>query len=256
MSEQRTGSRSETLEMDLRQFFKIMHKSIGLISAITLLVTLATGIINFYMLKPVYQTTTLLMVTVASEKLEIDQPIIQDGAATGLNNRNIMPILTMNTYLGQLKSEALMKRVIDRLNLQDQNVASLSKIIEANIITDSNLIEVKVNHNDPVLAYNIAYALSDEYLALTKEFMFSSVVVISPANMPVKSVKPNKILNISTAFILGLILSVLLAFLKEYLDNTLKTVADVERELNLPVLGLIPAENRYNIKQHGYGGAE
>jgi len=38
----------------------------------------------------------------------------------------------------------------------------------------------------------------------------------------------------------GVFLGVLAAFLLEYLDQTIKTAADVERALELPVLGLIP----------------
>lgn len=41
-------------------------------------------------------------------------------------------------------------------------------------------------------------------------------------------------------FRLGLMMGVFFAFLMEYLDNTIRTKADVERHLNLPVLGAIP----------------
>ncbi len=61
---------AEEIEIDLRQLLKIMRKWSKLIIILTLLITLASGLISFYVLKPVYQTTTLLMVTVASEKLE------------------------------------------------------------------------------------------------------------------------------------------------------------------------------------------
>jgi len=53
------------------------------------------------------------------------------------------------------------------------------------------------------------------------------------------AVKPNKKLNIAIAFILGLMVSVGLAFLLEYLDNRLRTEDDVQRYLKLPILGVI-----------------
>jgi len=40
----------------------------------------------------------------------------------------------------------------------------------------------------------------------------------------------------------------LLAFVLEYLDNTLKTPEDVTRELELPVLGVIPKATKANTK--------
>jgi len=46
--------------------------------------------------------------------------------------------------------------------------------------------------------------------------------------------------KLTIGLLVGLFLGVLAAFLLEYLDQTIKTAADVERALELPVLGLIP----------------
>ena len=48
-----------------------------------------------------------------------------------------------------------------------------------------------------------------------------------------------KMLNVAIAFVLGLMFSVGLAFLLEFLDKTIKTEQDVEELLGLPVFGLI-----------------
>jgi capsular polysaccharide biosynthesis protein len=47
-------------------------------------------------------------------------------------------------------------------------------------------------------------------------------------------------LNIAIATVLGLMLSVFLSFLMEYMDQTIKTEKDVEKHLGLPVVGTIP----------------
>ena len=57
---------------------------------------------------------------------------------------------------------------------------------------------------------------------------------------PDKPVKPNKQLNVMIAFVVGLMAAVGVVFLLEYLDNTIKTTADVEKLLGIPVLGVIP----------------
>lgn len=67
-----------------------------------------------------------------------------------------------------------------------------------------------------------------------------SVEVIDPAVAIDKPVKPNKKLNIALGVIIGLILGVGLAFFIEYLDTSVKTIDDVERALQAPVLGVIP----------------
>jgi capsular exopolysaccharide synthesis family protein len=53
-------------------------------------------------------------------------------------------------------------------------------------------------------------------------------------------VRPLKTHIILTSVFLGLILSVMLAFLLEHLDNTVRTGSDVESKLQAPLLGLLP----------------
>ena len=47
-------------------------------------------------------------------------------------------------------------------------------------------------------------------------------------------------MNIAIAFLLGLMVSVGLVFLLEYLDNTYKNKEQLEKDLGIPVLGAIP----------------
>ena len=58
--------------------------------------------------------------------------------------------------------------------------------------------------------------------------------------MPEKPVSPNKKLNILIAFVLGLMVSVGVSLLLEFMDNTFKSKTDLEQALDLPVLSTIP----------------
>ena len=68
----------------------------------------------------------------------------------------------------------------------------------------------------------------------------SSVVIVDEASVENKPVRPNIPLNISLGVIVGLIMGFGLAFFIEYLDTSVKTIDDVERALQAPVLGVIP----------------
>ncbi len=68
----------------------------------------------------------------------------------------------------------------------------------------------------------------------------SSVQVVDPAYVENKPVRPNIPLNITLGAIVGLIMGFGLAFFIEYLDTSVKTIDDVERSLQAPVLGVIP----------------
>jgi capsular exopolysaccharide synthesis family protein len=69
----------------------------------------------------------------------------------------------------------------------------------------------------------------------------SNIRVVDPAQVPDGPAKPRVMLNLAIGLILGLSVGVGLAFLQEYLDNTLKTPDEVESLLRLPSLGLIPS---------------
>jgi capsular polysaccharide biosynthesis protein len=415
--------------IDLRALFKVLQKRRKVIVLVTFLAVLTSGILSFFFLQPVYEAKTLLMVTLAAEQ----QRVVEQGDLEDVVGKIArIPVMTMNTYLGQIKSEALMARVIDKLGLEMYEPRHLLAMVDAQIIRDANLIEVRVQHTDPVLARDIANAISSEYLVMlsernqeqmarsvdflqrqreetlaqldeaqaklkefeaqprsvavleaefaqksedlaryksqlnvatielqqisagvarmqeeldatpatvsvertTEEGMVvtakepnpvytslserlserkaaqaekeaevaaltqliatleeetqvllaelstkraqqerlqsevnrleatadllaekvtqteiarsidlgqTSVVVVSPANTPTAPVKPNKKLNIALAFVLGLMVSVVLAFVLEHLDYTIKNPEDVERHLDLPVLGVVPA---------------
>jgi len=66
------------------------------------------------------------------------------------------------------------------------------------------------------------------------------VEVVDPAEPGLRPVRPNKAMNISLGIIVGLVIGIGLAFFIEYLDTSVKTIDDVERALQAPVLGVIP----------------
>jgi capsular exopolysaccharide synthesis family protein len=85
---------------------------------------------------------------------------------------------------------------------------------------------------------------------LDSKIAFEKIDVVLPKTMMVEivdkavpglhPVRPNKPLNIALGIIIGLVVGVGLAFFIEYLDTSVKTIDDVERSLQCPVLGVIP----------------
>lgn len=68
----------------------------------------------------------------------------------------------------------------------------------------------------------------------------STVVVLDQAEPALKAARPNMALNLTLGVIVGLVVGIGLAFFIEYLDTSVKTIDDVERALQAPVLGVIP----------------
>ena len=85
---------------------------------------------------------------------------------------------------------------------------------------------------------------SMESLRLIRLQNTPNAVQIEPATRPDKPVRPRPLTNTLLAGTVGLMLAAGIIFLVEYLDNTLKTMEDIERVLQLPVVGYI-AEMKY-----------
>ena len=69
----------------------------------------------------------------------------------------------------------------------------------------------------------------------------NEVSIASLSRLPKAPIGPARFRNILIAFLLSLMAGVGLAFLLDFLDDTVKSVEDVDRYLHLPALALIPA---------------
>lgn len=163
--DKRSYGNNDEIEIDLRQLLMVLKKWSRLIIIMTLLAGLAAFLISSFVLTPVYQAKTLLMVTQATDKLSTQAATQNEDLGDVVSSVSRIPVWTMSTYLGQLKSEALMKRIIDKLNLP-YSPGGLASMIEATVVKDSNLIEVKVNNTDPETTARIANILTTEYLQM------------------------------------------------------------------------------------------
>jgi len=90
--------------------------------------------------------------------------------------------------------------------------------------------------------------ISDEMA--TKVFEDPIIVHEEPTLSQVP-VSPNVTLNLALGAVVGLIFGVGVAFFLEYLDTSVKTLEDVERYLQVPVLAVIPKDVGVLYKQSG-----
>lgn len=94
---------------------------------------------------------------------------------------------------------------------------------------------------DVQIAEKTYLAVQDRYqqLRIAEESTLANAQVIEPALLPKYPVSPKKKLNFVLAVLVGLMLGVGIAALQEALDDTIQTAEDVERELALPLLGVV-----------------
>lgn len=69
----------------------------------------------------------------------------------------------------------------------------------------------------------------------------NEVSIETLSRLPKEAIGPNRFRNIAVAFLISLVAGIGLAFLLDFLDDTVKSIDDVDRYIHLPALALIPA---------------
>lgn len=106
---------------------------------------------------------------------------------------------------------------------------------------DTQILEISYTDTDKELAFNFVNGMTSNFIKDSKKLISNgNVQIIEKVRMPENPVSPNKKLNILIAFALGLMVSIGLSLLLEFMDNTFKSKTDLEQALDLPVLSTIP----------------
>jgi capsular exopolysaccharide synthesis family protein len=75
---------------------------------------------------------------------------------------------------------------------------------------------------------------------LTAGLMSNNITVLDRATPPLYAIKPVKRVNLAIGGMLGIFLGLAVVFFLDYLDNTIRNPQDIEENLQLSVLGVIP----------------
>lgn len=221
-------------KIDLRQYWGVLRKRWIIVVALPLIAALTSGVISFFVIKPVYQASTTLIVGKKAAESGQEAVKMLDNNVLQANQQ------LAKTYALIAQSRTVEEKVIEELDLE-LTVEGLDRLISINQVKTTEILEIRVSNTNSELAASIANTMAQEFSKAVIEIKkVDSVSIVDTAVIPDKPIKPNKLLNILIAFVAGLMVSLGLVFLLEYMDNTVKTSSDVEKLLGIPVLGIIP----------------
>lgn len=219
-------------DLSLKEYFLILRKRKWLIILLTILWVAISAIFSYFVLSPEYQAFTTLMIGKPKSYQNMDNRLEYNDL---LLNQKLV-----STYAELVKMRVVFDEVIANLEL-DISYKDFSEKVNVNLVKDTEIIKLEVIDKDPVLAAEIANETAKVFMQTVKDIMMiENVKVIDKAQVPDIPIKPRPKLNIAIASVLGLMGAIFLAFLLEYLDSTIKTSDDVEKYLDLPVIGIIP----------------
>jgi capsular polysaccharide biosynthesis protein len=216
--------------ISLKEVLASLKKRMVLILSVTMAAVIISGVISYFFLTPIYQASTQILVN--QEKNE------QMNYSTTEVQANLQLI---NTYNVIIKSPAILGLVIRDLDL-DLTAQQLSDKITVGSEKDSQVVNISVQDESVEKAVQIANTTAAVFQREISNIMnVNNVSILADAAVleGQAPVKPQPVINIFIALIVGLMIGIGIASLLEYFDNTIKSEQDVEKILELPVLGVV-----------------
>ena len=195
----------------------------------TVLATVVSGIFSFFVISPTYEASTKIFIG-------------KEGAESeGYNSSDVSMYQNLiKTYSELIKTKDLVNKAIDN-SQYDLSVNNVLNGITVNTLTGTQILQISYQSKSPSIAKNILESITNEFITKAEELVPNgNVKILESVELPKNPVAPNKTMNIAIAFILGMMVGFGIVFLLEYLDNTYKNKEQLEKDLDIPVLGVIP----------------
>ena len=155
-----------------------------------------------------------------------------------------------NDYKEIVTSRPVLEQAINTVGVELTTI-DLAEKIRVDVNANTRIMHISVTDENPRIARNLANAVREAVASQIVSVMdMDSVNVVEEGNLPTQPSSPNLKKNALIGGLIGFLLSAAFCVLQMLLDDSIKTVEDVERYLGLTVLGQIPlTESEYDGKK-------
>jgi len=223
--------------MELRRYLSIIRRRLLLIVAV-----IAAALVAGWLITPQIDTyTASATLYVGSNSLDV-RPY--SGEVTGDRVAGFDRII--KTFTALLPSQRVALDGIDEAGV-DRSGPAVAGSTTAAQVENTNLIRLSVTDSNPRVARALANGISDAFVEQINEVEPAGdqpnqvISVYERARTPAVPDPSNVLRNLALAGLLGIVVAGGLVALLEHLDISFRSMDDVERRLELPVLGVIPA---------------
>lgn len=224
------------VEISIKDIFKILLRKWWIIFICVVVFGAAAYTWTNYFVVPMYSANTTLYVGKNTDTVGIQSNDLYLGANLILDYREIA------------KSKLVAYEVINELGL-NMSAGAMASMISVEQRELTRVIQISVSYPDPQMAMDIANKVAEVFQKKVIEIMqLENVQIIDRAELPRFPISPNNRLNYLVGIILGLAIGVGIIFLTEFLDDTIKTPEDVQKHVDLPVIGVIPVFTGRRVK--------
>ncbi len=240
--------------MTFEQFAKILLKRWFLVAICFLCVGLGAFIGSSKLMKPVYQSTTLIEV------------IVHSGGDPLVNDNILASQQLTQTEASLATTEPVLSAVASRY--PGLSADDLAKEVTASAKDNTQLIAIDVLDADPTRAANLANSVATTLISQQLEATQqkppaqSFMIIAQPARPSTSPARPNKLIYVGAGLLIGLLLGMILAVIWELLDPRVHTKEALTQLLEWPLLGTLGRTSHkedvinfvsYNSNTEAYG---
>jgi capsular polysaccharide biosynthesis protein len=216
--------------ISLKEILDVLKKRTLMILTIIISFAAIALLVSYFLITPTYKASASVVVN-QEENVDV-------SAQYNAIQSNISLI---NTYKIVIKSPVILDDVAKEMNLSLSS-DELAEKLDVNSEADTQIITLSATDTNPKKAAELANTTIEVFQNEIPELMnLENVKTLSLANSKDNPIpdSPNILMNTFIAMIIGAVVGVGLAFLFEYLDNTVKAQGDIEKRIDLPVIGIV-----------------
>lgn len=228
------------MEIDLKELFFVLLNKWHLIFLSGFLCALIGLLTAMFVMPEKYQSKTSIY--------------IYDQQKEGMSytDLQISTVLTKD-YEVLIKGRAVLEKVIEELDL-DCSYSTLNSMVQVNIPDSTRIVEIIAETTDPYLSKNIADAVREVSSETIKSVMnVDAVNVVEAANLPEGKSSPNVSKYTVLGGMFGCVAAAGVIILLFLTNDTIRSQEDVEKYLELSVLGTIPLTEDQKEKNRKHG---
>lgn len=228
--------------MELIHYMSIVKKKIWLIGVIVAIACTGAAINSFFLTTPIYQ---------ANAKLIVNQATQIEGMSTVNYNTVQTNIMLINSYKEIIRSTAITSKVVEQYPAFQITANQLSGGITVSAASNSQVMNIAFRSSSYERSAMIVNAVAKVFKEQIPSIMkVDNVTILNEANPEDRSypINTNPMMNMVMSFFVSLLLALGLAFLLDYLDDTIKSEEDLERYIELPVLAAITKINKDDMR--------
>lgn len=236
--------------ISMMQIIAILRKHIRMIWGTTFVVTLAVAFVTFFVMAPKYQSTTQLLV---NRKLSSEMQAAQ-------LQQTQADVQMINTYKDIITSPTVLKSVDKKVKNYPGYPGSMDALkgeISVSSQQNSQVFSVTVKSTDPYTSAEVANLTAKTFKKKVGKIMrIDNVSIVSPASIEKSPVSPRKTLNLLAGIVVGLLLGIGFAFIRDITDTTVTSEEFLTNDLGVTSLGIVNEIDQAEVKKRIFSKGE